>query len=605
MKKGKKKLVYVSMGIVLWCYVLGILMEVHTIQAVYEMEEEIEGEELVETTKTTTVAITHAHSGSSSSGGGCYGNLHSSTYDVRCYKPVTKIAWDTCVCSDGHTMTNTVAGGYDTWPIPSGCEQTLYTTTEYYYSVNCGMTGMVLGSLTITQSPIDWTNQVVLEATYEGSAGLVLEDNPVLFTGNGVREESQQITVSQNGIYVCQLQTSSEMTSVLTSVVTSDVRNLDYTSPTIEAFLYDTTRYLQEVYVEVVAEDLQEDGSVGVGLAQAPYSYDLGKTWVEDTGFFVTENGEYEVLVKDQFQQITNGILWMNSLDTMGPTILELIQEERDTTTNTVKVTVVIDDLQEDGTQGVGIPIDAYSFDGGTTWQAEDFIEYSRNGSHTIWVRDSLDNRTKTNVLVSQFPSPLPQGNGNTTQNSYLEEGDVLEEEKFPLIRETESLFPSPIQESQLVEATSKAVLEIPYKELPPFVETESNMEVEREEREGGKGGASTLQIVLKVLLLSTASVMGVSGVAGILYYIFFGVFVVSGRCEGRKCLLGITRLKSRERLEIFVGKRIREKNITTNYILYVNPFVAKHHALEPVLIRMGEEELLKSMERCIEIEME
>lgn len=579
----------------------------------------------IENSKTTSIAITHVHSGSSSSGGGCYGNHHSNTVDIRCNKPFTKIAWDTCVCSDGHSITNTVEGGYDTWPIPSGCGVVLSSTTEYYYTVNCGMTDSVIGSLSVTQSPINWTRSVQLDAVYDTSGGLVLKEAPVLFTGNGLNQEVESITVNQNGIYVCQLQTDSETTDADMSVVTCVVNNIDDMPPTIESFDYDDTRFLKEVFVEVVARDLQIDGSEGVGLAEFPYSYDGGSTWVEEANFLIVENGDYEVQVKDELQQISSGIVTVTVLDVMGPTITDIVQE-KEGNVSSVKVTVVAHDIQEDGGGGIGMPLDAYSFDEGETWQGLEYISYYSNGIYSIWVRDLLENITIADIEIDQFPEKQQQlveesvlNNENKVveieakleevivETEEIEEAEEEIEEVLEFFKEVDRVIRVELPEinRDKVEEYTLDNKEVKNEEIQTTIEVNENKNNKYEEVVDMEKPISFLESIKKILLVSTVGAFIISGIAGTLYGAFFGVVVFSGTSESKKRFLGIARLRSGERLEIFVRKRILEKNNTSNYIFKVNKIVAKKYELEPILIKMEGDVILKSIERYIELEME
>lgn len=57
---------------------------------------------------------------------------------------------------------------------------------------------------------------------------------------------------------------------------------------------------------------------------------------------------------------------------------------------------------------GSGLPSNAYSFDGGATWQSGNTILVEKNKVLNIWVRDNVDNTTKKTVTVSKIDKTLP-----------------------------------------------------------------------------------------------------------------------------------------------------------------------------------------------------
>jgi len=86
-----------------------------------------------------TVPIYHVHTGSSSSGGGCYTVRNEQINQVRCGGSISKVSWASCRCNKcGKYFINSVEGGYDTWPMPSSCDEIVGTNVSYFYTLGCG-----------------------------------------------------------------------------------------------------------------------------------------------------------------------------------------------------------------------------------------------------------------------------------------------------------------------------------------------------------------------------------------------------------------------------------------------------------------------------------
>ena len=95
--------------------------------------------------------------------------------------------------------------------------------------------------------------------------------------------------------------------------------------------------------VTVKAQDLQENGNPGCGIAEAGYSFDGGATWKQNIHTF-TENGTYLIKVRDKLGNEGEKSLVINTIDNTAPKI----HIDWDTAANVRvnRVTVQAEDLQ-------------------------------------------------------------------------------------------------------------------------------------------------------------------------------------------------------------------------------------------------------------------
>lgn len=102
--------------------------------------------------------------------------------------------------------------------------------------------------------------------------------------------------MESNGTYTCRLNAGSNNNSAEAEVSVA-VNNIDRRGPEITELTYAGDWTGGGVEVTVKAQDLQENGNPGCGIAEAGYSFDGGATWKENIHTF-TENGTYLIKVR-------------------------------------------------------------------------------------------------------------------------------------------------------------------------------------------------------------------------------------------------------------------------------------------------------------------
>jgi len=132
------------------------------------------------------------------------------------------------------------------------------------------------------------------------------------------------------------------------------------------------------------------------------YSLDNGENWnvatqIQEIVF--TSNGTVIARVTDGQNKINGATFTVNKIDTTAPTILSVIGNDGETTSN--KVLVVNAEDNESG-------IKEYSFDNGVSWQTSNSKTITENGTYNIKVKDNLDNISEATSIVVSTIVPAP-----------------------------------------------------------------------------------------------------------------------------------------------------------------------------------------------------
>ena len=189
------------------------------------------------------------------------------------------------------------------------------------YELGCGREENISYAVfSLSNANAGWSSgSVMLQAACEDKDGfLQFSENPFLWgniqadAGERGDEEAEntdgessnmrcgsRCSVTENGVYTVRLMVENEDINEREPVLSIEVKNIDKTAPVIRKILYDTKENAEKNEIHVTAEDIQPDGSKGSGLPRKAYSYDGGKTWVEDSVYTVKENGTVEIAVRD------------------------------------------------------------------------------------------------------------------------------------------------------------------------------------------------------------------------------------------------------------------------------------------------------------------
>lgn len=576
-----------------------------------------------------STTIYHTHTGNGSDGGGCYGEAHTQSHTKRCNQHFSKVNWCTIVCGAGHTQTNTVDGGYDSWPIPSKCDVVTGSYTTTYYTINCDMEGRALANLWIEEPTAEWTKELILTPEVELLDGTIrLEENP--FVWDGGMAEGNTLKVTENGTYTCQLNIK-ESSDAADKTISVTVTNIDHKGPQITKKEYDGEQCLSSTLLTIEAEDLQEDGSLGAGLHEQPYSYDGGETWTAENVFEIKENGEHLIVVRDSLENETTETICVNNLDTVGPRILNIGKSPSEETYDGVEVMIEAEDLKNEQEEGIGLHESAYSFDGGNTWQESNVYYFTKNGTFIIGVRDKFENITTEEIIINNIKVKPPVDNSSSENVNPVSPVPEESTEKMPEEETTEEeTTEEPVQESVKEGNETKGRKD----NLPEESEEQTmgdgakeDVTIENEEQENNvKKERKTYQVKPKVRLKEApvtsvksesrrvnekivkavtyvSEVVALASGTALLMYLYLFTVLVYGKKGGKYHLLGITLLKKEKDFYVNLPKNVQQRNESIYYLLHMNYFVAKRYFLETILIQSENWKIRKEIEHQIMFE--
>ena len=149
-----------------------------------------------------------------------------------------------------------------------------------------------------------------------------------------------------------------------------------------------TTDWSKEKTITFKYPDLKDTEGNSIGINEI--STDLGKTFTKYTGeITVKEDTTFVARVSDGTNSITSASIKVIKFDYEAPTITNVSGNPSNWTNK--NVTIVVNGASDNGKSGLAEQ--AYSFDGGVTWQKENSKTYTSNTSNiVIKVRDKLDN---------------------------------------------------------------------------------------------------------------------------------------------------------------------------------------------------------------------
>ena len=138
----------------------------------------------------------------------------------------------------------------------------------------------------------------------------------------------------------------------------------------------------------------------------------------------VKENGSYGVYLLAKNKEFVAQELFLNievkNIDRMPPVIQEMTCTLADDRKSS-ELSITAIDIQADGSQGSGLAAEAYSFDGGETWQEENIWLVSENTDVEIAVRDACGNIVSENVEIrdiEEMEKEIPDGDGEGEDGS-------------------------------------------------------------------------------------------------------------------------------------------------------------------------------------------
>ena len=244
---------------------------------------------------------------------------------------------------------------------------------------------------TITKSVKGWsgTDVVIDVAATDGESGLAAE--AFSFDGGKTYSSSTGKIVSSNGTFdIC---VKDAVGNVASKSFTVD--NIDKNNPVIDSFSASDTWSNKSVTVTVNAHDDES------GLAANAYSFN-GGAYDSATSFKVSENGTYNVSVKDNVGNISSASVTVSTIDKSAPKISSISKDVSGWTGKSVTISVNASDSQS------GLAGEAYSYDGGTNFTSSSSYTVSKNCDVSVVVRDAAGNTSSSSVNISNIDLKAP-----------------------------------------------------------------------------------------------------------------------------------------------------------------------------------------------------
>ncbi|MEI3508148.1 MAG: prepilin-type N-terminal cleavage/methylation domain-containing protein [Bacilli bacterium] len=181
------------------------------------------------------------------------------------------------------------------------------------------------------------------------------------------------------------------------------VKRIDRTAPTITSVTGNPTAWTKN-NVTLTVNGAKDTGS---GLNATAYSFDNGATWqASNQKTYTTNTNNIIIKVRDILgNTYTHSSINITKIDKTAPTITSVTGNPTAWTKN--NVTLTVNGAKDTGS---GLNATAYSFDGGSTWQASNQKTYTSNTSNiSIKVRDAVGNiYTNSNINITKIDKTPP-----------------------------------------------------------------------------------------------------------------------------------------------------------------------------------------------------
>ena len=261
----------------------------------------------------------------------------------------------------------------------------------------------------LTGNPTEWTNSdVTLSVNGAADAASGLNSTAYSFSttaGTYSWQSGNTKTVSSNGTYYIYIR---DAVGNIKQATTQKVNMIDKTVPSAPNVTANSTSWTNS---NVTLTSSSTDSQSGI----AGYSFDGGATWqTENTKSFDT-NQSVDVYAKDNAGNISSVSTYnITNIDKGAPSVTGVSGNPSVWTNEDVKLIV-------DGSVDTeaGLHSAPYSFDNGTTWQADNFKVFSSNQTVNIKVRDALGNeKALDTVVISKIDKKAPTLEVTTTSDA-------------------------------------------------------------------------------------------------------------------------------------------------------------------------------------------
>lgn len=409
----------------------------------------------------------------------------------------------------------------------------------------------------------------------DGSTGCGLHEQAYSWDAGKTWQSENAYEVVKNGTYTVWVR--DKLGNTETAQIT--VENVDSYGPEI---LYENRPAVWtngNVTLVIAATDKNADGSAGIGLNEAPFSWDGGKSWNGDTSYIMSANGSKTVWARDAHGNITKQKIEVNNIDKNAPNVTLYAHEDKQSEKNAMQfvLTAAASDAES------GLAAKAYSWDGGANWTNEDTLQVSATGTYNVLVRDECGNTASAAIYL-----PLEEGGEEDTTEKSV--SDNMVEAK----RSTVTTSSKKVQ-SNRQQALRKALMLHDNSKRDTIVKGA----VRLQQKESGENVGSK-----KAVLTTTGKQENTWGkwllcgalllVALFLLGLFLWLFVISVKVmtkdiAGKEILLGRCMLhKKKGGYWVFISERLYEKSETGEFTLLFAEAFAEHRKGRPLSVQYG-----------------
>ncbi len=509
----------------------------------------------------------------------------------------------------GHACVNSPYGKYQ-----GSCSNYSKVNTDTSHShpvtkYGCGLTGeSVIGTIKVYKDTVQPTQSVTMWATSEGT----LDD--VVLRWSDV-EEGTEITVEENGVYSLGIAYSENGISYMHNTEV-EVSNIDKEPPTVGEIQADVTEYTSgDIILSVEAEDT-------MGLPEAYVSWNGGE-YTPENAFTISENGNYEVVIRDIAGNAVVRNITIENIDKSAPEIIQITHKPTPWYEGSCTLYVEAKDIGN-GNEGSGLAREAYSYDGGITWTENSFYKVTGPQKISVSVRDAVGNIITAEVEFVYDKKPVKEKHDSDDDHDKKETDSESENSG------TEVTVEMPQMQEMTSEEMSEKV-EVSDEMLPEMREEiwEEDMEEESAAYEPvSESDKETVSVITpeymadkpeqfaqirenksavsrKTAITIATIILGLTGLGALMLiaYIMFGMGKVYEMDEkGKEKFIGSVRIRfDKKGIWILLKQKILLKTKSRNLRLRLPKFVVEKYKNQPIRIVAGKTIVEKYVEEMID----
>ena len=351
---------------------------------------------------TSVSVISHSHRGGSSEGGACFGNavyhVHEGSPDegTGCYQtPVIHHHNEDCYGACQVSVVSVTAGD----PLIQFC-----TRSEHWAFTN-------IGTLTVELAHSSCGHSNEITSLYDVCYECFPDKEAYARARLEQSHDNALICHHEDGETIgYELSCGKDETTVEHYEKSCDLEEKEYGSI---AFTNTNTGWTGSP-VFLTGTFLDPEGVISRdGYGSVTYSTDDGTIDSQsEGGILVSSNGTYKMKVsvnETLFDSADAEVaLTVSNIDSTAPEISAVTYDESPVWSKSNLITVTASDYQPDGTAGSGLDGEAYSFDGGVTWQSDNTYAASTSKTVQIRVRDKCGNVSSAQADIENVDDKGP-----------------------------------------------------------------------------------------------------------------------------------------------------------------------------------------------------